>query len=216
MLSHDDRPARGYSNFHGSRAGMMPNHSIKPRQQQRHVWVVTGPAGCGKTTVAKYLQKHLKIPYIEGDEYHPTTNVEKMAAGTPLTDADRWDWLEALRYKAAEEVCDSNASGVILTCSALKSKYRDVIRVISYFHSDVTVRFLYLRGDEEILLQRVKQRAGHYMKEGMVHSQFTSLEEPEPTRETDVLIVDVGAPEAVVKENALAAVKEALRRDLSS
>jgi gluconokinase len=136
-----------------------------------------------------------------------------MAAGVPLTDTDRWDWLVALREKAVEELFENNASGVVLTCSALKSKYRDVIRIITYNHHDVVVRFVYLRANEEVLLQRVKARKGHYMKEDMVHSQFSSLEEPELDEETDCLVIDVGAPEAEVQKRSLAAVQAILAKD---
>ncbi len=134
-----------------------------------------------------------------------------MAAGTPLTDADRWDWLVLLRQKAMERL-SSGSSGVVLTCSALKRKYRDVIRIASYNDHDVLVHFVYLRADEEVLLQRVKARQGHYMKDSMVKSQFKSLEEP-ADEERDVLGVDVSRSLTEVQRIALSRVQQVLADD---
>jgi len=178
-------------------------------QHLEHIWIITGPAGCGKTTVAQYLAAELSLPYIEGDDYHPITNKEKMAAGTPLTDADRWDWLITLREAAIKRLQTSNS--VIVTCSALKHKYRDVIRVANYEHPSVQVHFVYLKVDESTLQARVAARVGHYMKENMVHSQMATLEEPEEELEWDVLQVDVREDKDFVKRRALELVKGKLR-----
>lgn len=186
------------------------NGALKP-SQHRHIWIITGPAGCGKSTIAQYLAENLSVPYIEGDEFHPPANIKKMAAGTPLTDADRWDWLVLLRQKAMERL-SSGSSGVVLTCSALKRKYRDVIRIASYNDHDVLVHFVYLRADEEVLLQRVKARQGHYMKDSMVKSQFKSLEEP-ADEERDVLGVDVSRSLTEVQRIALSRVQQVLADD---
>lgn len=127
-----------------------------------------------------------------------------MASGIPLTDADRWDWLILLREQciAALDPARPNTtatsnpsplrptSGVVLTCSALKRKYRDVLRVTSYHHPSILVRFVYLKANEELILERVSVRRGHFMKETMVKSQFGILEEP-TAEEKDVLGVDV-------------------------
>jgi gluconokinase len=173
---------------------------------------VTGPAGCGKSTVAKYLATTLNLPYIEGDEvgtlpfffsysspsisnsdqYHPKANVEKMSNGIPLTDADRWDWLTALREESLRHIHAGN-SGVVLTCSALKRKYRDVIRVAPYFSPNLHLHFIYLHAPEEVLLRRVAERPNHFMPASMVHSQLDILEPP-TGEETDVLSVDVARP----------------------
>ena len=130
-----------------------------------------------------------------------------MAANIPLTDSDRWDWLILLREEAVKELGESN-NGVVVTCSALKHKYRDVIRVAAYDHPTVQIHFIYLRADESVLLQRVGARQGHYMKNTMVHSQFESLEEPDA--EWDVLSVDVRASPAEVQRTALAVVQKKL------
>src|SRR5689334_7698793 len=132
-------PHRTISPYHRTTTRVMQPNLV---QNLEHIWIITGPAGCGKTTVAQHLAAELSLPYIEGDDvcymgpsilglanllqYHPIANKEKMAAGTPLTDADRWDWLITLREAAIQKLRTSNA--VIVTCSALKHKYRDVIR----------------------------------------------------------------------------------------
>ncbi len=112
-----------------------------------------------------------------------------MGAGIPLTDADRWDWLIALKNEAIKKLQTSNAC--ILTCSALKKKYRDVIRIANYEHPTVQIHFVFLKLDEEVLQKRVAERVGHYMKQEMVHSQMVALEEPNEDDETDVMKIDV-------------------------
>ncbi|KAF2460914.1 glucokinase [Lineolata rhizophorae] len=186
--------------------GVMPT-----RLPHRHIWIITGPAGCGKSTVAKFLANQLSLPYVEGDEFHPQANIEKMRSGIPLTDADRWDWLISLRQKSLEEL-KAGASGVVLTCSALKRKYRDVIRIAAYNDSDVLVHFVYLAADEGTLLARVKARQNHYMKDAMVQSQLRSLEPPTP-EERDVLSVDVSGSMSEVEELVLATVMNTLAQD---
>ncbi|KAI2640513.1 carbohydrate kinase [Hypomontagnella submonticulosa] len=173
------------------------NGQSAPRHH--HIWLVTGPAGCGKTTVAQHLSASLNLPYIEGDEFHPKANIEKMANGIPLTDADRWDWLTALREESLRQLA-SGAEGVVLTCSALKRKYRDVIRVAPYYSHDVVLHFIYLHAPESVLLERVGLRKGHYMGANMVHSQFSILEPP-TAEEKDVISIDVSGP----MENVLTA-----------
>jgi len=132
-----------------------------------------------------------------------------MAAGIPLTDADRWDWLILLRQRSVAELSHGSL-GVVLTCSALKRKYRDVIRVASYNNSHLFVHFVYLRANEDMILSRVKARQGHYMKDDMVESQFRSLEEP-GIDETDCVCIDVGGTVPQVQELALSVVKKALK-----
>ncbi len=132
-----------------------------------------------------------------------------MAAGIPLTDADRWDWLILLRQRSVAELSHGSL-GVVLTCSALKRKYRDVIRVASYNNRHLLVHFVYLRANEDMILSRVKARQGHYMKDDMVESQFRSLEEP-GIDETDCVCIDVGGTVPQVQELALSVVKQALK-----
>jgi len=131
-----------------------------------------------------------------------------MSAGIPLTDDDRWDWLATLRDKAVEEL-EKGAMGAVVTCSALKRKYRDVIRLAGQSAPDVMVRFVYLRADVELLISRVKARQNHYMKDHMVRSQFIALEEPDE-REPDVISVDVSGTLGSVQRAALERVEEVL------
>jgi len=133
-----------------------------------------------------------------------------MASGTPLTDADRWDWLILLRQRGLAEL-EEGATGVVITCSALKRKYRDVIRIASYNDKYILVHFIYLHADKDLLLKRVKAREGHYMKDDMVQSQFASLEPPQ-VDETDTLLVDVTGPIVEVQDTALKTVKAALEK----
>ena len=136
-----------------------------------------------------------------------------MADGQPLTDADRWDWLIALREAAISTLKKTpSSSGVIVTCSALKRKYRDVIRIASYHDALVRVHFVFLSASESLLMDRVRARKNHYMKDYMVRSQFESLETPQED-EGDVLSVDASGDSRRVQELALAVVKQALERD---
>lgn len=167
----------------------------------KHLWVITGPAGSGKTTVALYLASELKVPYVEGDDWHPQSNKDKMKNGTPLTDTDRWDWLGALREEALRQLQTSDK--VVMTCSALKHRYRDVMRVASVENRDVEVHFIYLKVDEATLKERVAHRQGHYMKDSMVHSQMEALEEPDLRLEPDVIPVESRKDAKEVQRNAL-------------
>ncbi|EKD15897.1 glucokinase [Drepanopeziza brunnea f. sp. 'multigermtubi' MB_m1] len=186
----------------------------QPQTEHHHLWLITGPAGCGKSTVAEYLAKSMNIPYIEGDEYHPKANVEKMSQGIPLTDADRWDWLTRLREEAISRLSSSGGSrGVVLTCSALKRKYRDVIRVAPYFSHGLRVHFVFLHAPEEVLTARVNARPGHFMRSDMVHSQFSILEPP-GRDEIDVISVDVSGSIEQVEEEAFAKIREVVKSEM--
>jgi carbohydrate kinase (thermoresistant glucokinase family) len=137
------------------------------------VLVVMGVSGCGKSTVAGLLSERLDWPFMEGDSLHPEANVAKMAAGQPLTDEDRWPWLE----QVADWVEDRLGAGEdgIITCSALKRSYRDAIRR----GSDAVV-FVHLTGERGTLEERMRARSGHFMPASMLESQLATLEDPEP------------------------------------
>ena len=143
-----------------------------------------------------------------------------MANNQPLTDADRWDWLITLREVAASRLSRTGSSktkphdGVVVACSALKRKYRDVVRIAAYNDQNVQVHFIYLRANEEVLLARVLNRKGHYMKSSMVRSQMEMLEEPDKEEQgRDVLEVDCGPSLTEVQKAALKTIREALADD---
>jgi gluconokinase len=133
------------------------------------VLVIMGVSGCGKSTVAGVLAGRLGWDLGEGDDLHPPENVAKMAAGQPLTDADRWPWLDRIAAWIRERV-DHGRPGII-TCSALKRSYRDRLR------GDEVV-FVYLHGSREQIATRLAARHGHYMPAALLDSQFADLEPP--------------------------------------
>ena len=134
-----------------------------------------------------------------------------MTQGIPLTDADRWDWLITLRDAAVAALSTSSSQfGVVVTCSALKRKYRDVIRVASYNDHGVRVHFVYLHASEEVLLARVAARQGHFMGASMVHSQFQSLEVPDENETRDVITCDCSGNIADVEKVVLVKVMETI------
>ena len=137
------------------------------------VLVVMGVSGCGKSTVAAHLSERLGWPFMEGDSLHPPANVAKMQAGHPLTDEDRWPWL-ALVADWIEEQLDAGNDGII-TCSALKRSYRDVLD-----RRGAGVTFVYLAGKRQTLEDRMRGRTGHFMPPSMLASQLETLEEPQP------------------------------------
>ncbi|KAJ3549620.1 hypothetical protein NM208_g413 [Fusarium decemcellulare] len=164
------------------------------------IFVVAGPAGSGKSTVANYVSEQSAIPYLEGDDFHTPANIAKMHSGIPLTDVDRWDWLITLRNAATEQLKKSNA--VIVTCSSSRRKYRDVFRLVPYYDHAVQLCFIYLKVGEEYLQARVKARTGHYMKENMVRSQLEDLEEP-AGEEVDAITFDVERNPATICRDVL-------------
>lgn len=133
-----------------------------------------------------------------------------MSNNVPLTDGDRWDWLIALRQESVAAL-RKGPPAVVMTCSALKRKYRDVIRVASYNDNHLLLHFIYLHTSPEILFHRLKERKGHYMKESMLASQVHSLETPSPD-EADVCTIDVGRPQVEVRDSAIALVRQNLHR----
>ncbi len=138
----------------------------------QHV-VVMGVSGSGKTTVARLVADRLQRPFLEADDLHPAANVAKMAAGTPLTDVDRAPWLRSLRDWLAAQTSAGEPS--VLTCSALKVAYRDVLR------EGGPVLFVHLNLTAEILAQRMGQRTGHFMPPTLLASQLATLEPLLPT-----------------------------------
>ena len=160
------------------------------------VLVLMGVSGCGKSTVAGLLAGRLGWASEEGDDLHPQVNKDKMAAGHPLDDEDRWPWLHKVADWVDERL-DAGESGLI-TCSALKRTYRDIID-----RRGSGVVFVYLAGSRETIAARLGARQGHYMPSSLLDSQFADLEEPAP--DEPVVQVDVGPPAPVIAENVIEA-----------
>lgn len=153
--------------------------------------VVMGVSGSGKSVVGEGLASALGIPFIEGDRLHPQANVDKMSAGTPLTDEDRWPWLERVGH--ALEVAVGDHGGAIAACSALKASYRDRLR------GEVGggLRFIFLEGSRDLLMRRMQARKHHFMPASLLDSQMATLEPPRD--EPGVLTLDVSAtPEELI------------------
>ncbi len=149
--------------------------------------LVMGVSGCGKTTVAAGVAQRLGWKLLEGDAFHPPSNVAKMASGTPLTDEDRWPWLRAIASAAAGE------ASAVIACSALKRAYRDVLKA---GRDDVVI--VYLKGSRELIGARLAARKGHFMPPGLLDSQFATLEEP--GAEENPLIVPINdLPETLIE-----------------
>jgi len=213
MLSLDQASSPTMLPRSRSYTNMSRMQDMKLRLRHKHIFIVTGPAGCGKTTVAQYLANRYSLKYLEGDDYHPPSNVKKMSSGTPLTDTDRWDWLVSVREAAVDHLDSRITPGVVLTCSALKRKYRDVIRVACYNDQAVQVHFIYLSASEDLLMDRIQSRQNHFMKPAMVKSQLQSLEIP-TRKERDVVSIDVSGSMETVNRAAVDAVSAVLVGDL--
>jgi gluconokinase len=154
--------------------------------------IVMGVSGSGKSTIADKLAERLRWSYEDGDKFHPASNVAKMRAGHPLTDEDRWPWLQAIADEI-DRVCGARQHAVI-ACSALKRAYRDVL-----VHGRGDVRIIYLKGAQELIAERLAARKNHFMPPGLLDSQFKTLEPPDP-RENPVT-VSIDAPvDAIVDD----------------
>lgn len=154
--------------------------------------VVMGVAGCGKTTVAARLAERLGRELAEGDEFHSEANREKMRAGTPLDDDDRAPWLASIRDWMTEQARAGRST--VLTCSALRRRYRDVLR-----GAEGRVRFVHLAPPVDVNADRIGRREGHYMPASLLHSQLQTLEELAP-EEDGVVIRSSGTPEEITEE----------------
>lgn len=127
-----------------------------------------GVSGSGKSSIGKALSNKLGLPFIEGDDFHPAENIAKMISGISLEDADRWDWLESLNIEMRK--CKN---GAVLSCSALKESYRKII-----FQNIENNQIVFLDGDFDLILERMKKRSNHFMPSKLLESQFEALEKP--------------------------------------
>lgn len=160
--------------------------------KQGKSFILMGVSSTGKTSIGTVLTQRLGIKLIDGDDLHPRANILKMGAGQPLNDDDRAPWLERIR-DAAFSLEQKSEIGIIV-CSALKKQYRDLIR-----DGNEHVKFLFLEGSFDLVLQRMQQRKGHYMKTEMLKSQFDTLQVPQQD-EPDVIHIDIdGSFEEVVE-----------------
>jgi carbohydrate kinase (thermoresistant glucokinase family) len=156
------------------------------------ILVVMGVSGSGKTTIGERLAARLGWPYQEGDALHPPANVAKMHSGTPLDDADRLPWLQIIAARIDE--WRAKASPGIVTCSALKRRYRDII-----IGDRLEVRLVYLKGSKDEIGGRLTGRQGHFMPAALLKSQFDALEEPGPDEHPITVSVD-GTPDQIVDD----------------
>ncbi|HZF81287.1 MAG TPA: gluconokinase [Rubrivivax sp.] len=145
--------------------------------------VVMGVSGSGKSTIGRALAEKLGLPFVEGDSLHPAANVKLMAAGTPLTDADRYGWLQAV----AAELAAARQHGMVVSCSALKYSYRELLRA-----GAPDLRLVHLVGEPSLLARRMHARTGHYMPPSLLQSQLDTLEAP--TAAEGAITVDVETP----------------------
>ncbi|GHA89964.1 gluconokinase [Streptomyces chryseus] len=161
-----------------------------------HVVVVMGVAGTGKTTIGPLLAGRLGVPYAEGDDFHPPANIAKMSAGTPLDDADRLPWLDAIGAWAHGR----SGLGGVVSSSALKRAYRDRLRAAA-----PGAVFLHLTGDRELIEGRMRERRGHFMPTALLDSQYAALQ-PLQVDEAGVSVDVAGSPEDIT-ERAVAALR---------
>ncbi|TCW79525.1 gluconate kinase [Burkholderia sp. SRS-46] len=135
------------------------------------ILIAMGVSGAGKSQIGEMLAERLSCSYTDGDAFHSAANKEKMHHGIPLTDDDRWPWLQSIR--AAIEERQRAGEAAVFTCSSLKRSYRDVLR-----GTDTDVRFVYLKGSFDTLRERLNARSGHFFDPSLLRSQFDTLEEP--------------------------------------
>lgn len=154
------------------------------------LYVIMGVSGSGKSLIGSALARALAIDFVEGDEYHPAENVQRMARGVALTDDDRREWLQSLAARIRD--AHDGGTGLVLTCSALKRSYRDVLRAAS-----PQLQFVFLKGSRALIAERLAGRRGHFMHPSLLDSQFATLQEPTP--DEHVWVCDIRkSPEDIV------------------
>lgn len=148
------------------------------KEISKSVIFIMGVSGSGKSTIGHLLSRELSIPFIDADDHHPESNIEKMSQGIPLNDSDRMPWLKTLNKIAIEHL----RTGCVIACSALKVDYRSILNQ----SLENNVFWVYLKGSYDLINERMNNRVDHYMEAAMLKSQFDALEEPD-----DVLTIDI-------------------------
>lgn len=155
------------------------------------VAIIFGVSGAGKTTIGKLLAQELGWRFYEADDFHPQANIDKMRNGLPLTDDDRWPWLESLRAVIKRSL--AAGEDAVLACSALKETYRQHLRV------NDNVRLVFLWGDYEVVANQLRKRRGHFMNPALLQTQFADLEELQPAE--GAVVIELGrSPRELVQE----------------
>jgi gluconokinase len=155
------------------------------------VVIIWGVSGAGKTKIGELLAQELHWKFYDADDFHPQVNIDKMERGEPLTDEDRQPWLQSLREAITRSL--SANENAVLACSALKRKYRELLRV------NADVKFVFLHGSRARIADQLKQRRGHFMDPALLDSQFADLEEPESSE--DMLTIELtGEPDELVEQ----------------
>jgi gluconokinase/6-phosphogluconolactonase len=195
VLAGENLPAdRARSNHHTTfliDAAAWPETSVvRSASEPPQALIIMGVAGSGKSTIGEALAQRLGWRFEDGDSFHPPANVAKMSAGHPLTDEDRWPWLQAIADEIAR--CRARSEHIIIACSALKKVYRDILT-----GNRDDVRIVYLEGSQSLIADRMSHRKGHFMPTGLLDSQFATLEPP--AADEHPVTVSVDAPvEAIV------------------
>lgn len=152
------------------------------------IFHVMGVSGCGKSTIGILLSKELNIPFFDGDDFHPDSNIEKMEKGISLNDDDRQGWLETLNKLAKS----NSQKGAVIACSALKEKYRITLSK----NVEKETSFVYLKGTFQEISDRLEQRSNHFMPKELLQSQFDALEEPSESITVSITL----SPEEIIKQ----------------
>ncbi len=155
-----------------------------------------GVSGSGKTTIGELLCEKTGWPFYDADSFHSKENIDKMKAGIPLTDEDRWPWLDSMNNFAIEKI---QATNIILACSALKEIYR--LRLCNGITNNCC--FVFLKGDYDTIINRLQNRQQHYMPATLLQSQFDALEEP-----TGVIAVDIMQPTETIVQQIITAISK--------
>ncbi|WP_231427740.1 MULTISPECIES: gluconokinase [Pedobacter] len=159
--------------------------------------ILMGVSGSGKTVIGKALAPKLNAEFIDGDNLHSQRNVDKMAAGIPLTDEDRFDWLNLIAKVGHDHA--AHGTTCIIACSALKRKYRDLLR-----KDNPSMKFIYLKGSYDLIFNRISKRSHQYMPSSLLESQFNTLEEPQED-EQDIFEVSIDQEISAIVEDVVKA-----------